>query len=99
MRTREIEVNKVKQTSKLLWTVTLKIDYFIKILTKAHGVIRALSNSKDMWGHLITPLGSVQANSSHGVDRKPLVGVHGDTEKTRVGLKKTRSINDKAKTY
>ncbi len=59
----------------------------LKILTKAHSVIRSLSNSKDMGGHLITPLATVQANSSHGVDGEPLVGVDSNTEKTRVGLK------------
>ena len=58
-------------------------------------MVGALSDGKDVGGHLIPPLASVQANSTHGVDGEPLVGVHSNTEKARVGLENSKKFNFK----
>ena len=47
-------------------------------------MVRTFSNGKNMRRDLIPPLATVDSNSSHGVDRKPLVGVDRDTEEARV---------------
>ena len=49
-------------------------------------MIGALCNSKDVGWDFIPPLGTVDTDSSHGVDREPLVGVDSDTEEARVGV-------------
>ena len=57
-----------------------------KVLTHTHGVVRALSKCEDVRRHFIPPLGTVDSNSSHGVDRKPLAGINCDTEEATVGV-------------
>ena len=49
-------------------------------------MIGALCNSKDVGWDFIPPLGTVDTDSSHGVDGEPLVGVDSDTEEARVGV-------------
>jgi hypothetical protein len=56
-------------------------------LTKAHGVVGALSDGEDVGRDLIPPLAAVNSHSPVGVDREPLVRVHGNTEEAGVGLK------------
>merc|ERR1712214_108770 len=56
-------------------------------------MVGSFSNGKDMRWHLIPPLASVQSNSSHGVDGEPLVGIHSNTEETRVGIDKSLNIS------
>jgi hypothetical protein len=56
------------------------------MLTEAHGVVGALSNGEDVWRDLVPPLAAVQLHRPRGVDREPLVRVHGDTEEARVCL-------------
>ena len=57
-----------------------------KLLTHTHGVVRALSKGEDVRRHFIPPLGTVDSNSSHGVDWEPLVRVYCDAEEARVGV-------------
>ena len=57
-----------------------------KLLTYTHGVVRALSKGKDVRWHFIPPLGTVDSNSSHGVDWEPLIRVYCDAEEARVGI-------------
>ena len=57
-------------------------------------MVGALSNGKNMRGHLIPPLATVDANSPHGVDGEPLVGVDSNTEETRVGVDELIDIAD-----
>ena len=61
-------------------------------LTQAHGVIRSLSNGKDVRRNFISPLATVDTHSSHGVDGEPLVGIDSDTEETRVGVDQSLNI-------
>ena len=49
-------------------------------------MIGALCNSKDVGWDFIPPLGTVDTDSSHGVDREPLVRVDRDAEQSRVGV-------------
>ena len=53
-------------------------------LTKAHAVVGTLSNSKDMRRDFVSPLSSVNTDSSHGVNGKSLVRVDSNTEEPRV---------------
>ena len=62
------------------------IENVTKKPTEAHGVVRPLSNGKNVRWHFIPSLATVHSNSSHGIDRKPLVRVHCNAEKTRVGV-------------
>ena len=61
-------------------------------LTETHGVVGSLSNGKDMRRNLIPPLGTVHSNRSHGVDRKPLVRVDCNAEKSGVGVNQSLNI-------
>ena len=49
-------------------------------------MVGPLSNGKDMRRHLVPPLGAVNSNSSHGVDRKPLVRIYCNAEEAAVGI-------------
>ena len=49
-------------------------------------MIGTLGNGEDVWRDFITPLSTVDTNSSHGVDGEPLVGVDSNTKETRVGI-------------
>ena len=53
-------------------------------LTKAHAVVGTLSNSKDMRRDFVSPLSSVNTDSSHGVNGESLVRVDSNTEEPRV---------------
>ena len=62
-------------------------QYFLSlILTETHGPVGTLSDGEDMRGDLVPPLATVETHRPHGVDGEPLVGVHGDTEETGVGV-------------
>ena len=64
-----------------------------RLLTEAHGVIGTLSNGKDVGRHLIPSLGAVHANSPHGVNGEPLVGVDGNTEEAGVGVDQSLHVS------
>ena len=56
-------------------------------------MVGPLSNGKDMRRHLVSPLGTVDSNSSHGIDWEPLVRVNCDAEEARVGIYEPLNIS------
>ena len=61
-------------------------------LTKAHAVVGTLSNSKDMRRDFVSPLSSVNTDSSHGVNGKSLVWVDSNTEEPRISVDQPLNI-------
>ena len=61
-------------------------------LTETHGVVGTLGDGEDVRRHLVPPLAAVEADSSHGVDREPLVRVDSDTEEAGVGVDQTLHV-------
>ena len=55
-------------------------------------MVGALSDGEDVGWNLIPPLTTVDADSPHGVDGEPLVGVDGDTEETGVGVDESLDV-------
>lgn len=51
-----------------------------------HGTVGSVRNSEDVGSHFVPPLSGVHCNDLRSVNGEPLVGVHGDQEKARVGL-------------
>ena len=62
-------------------------------LTHAHGMVGALSNSKDVRRDFITPLQPIYANSSLSVDWEPSVWVDSNAEKSRIGVDELLNIS------
>lgn len=57
------------------------------MITCHHVLISTLRNGENVWGNFIPSLIVVDFHGSDRVDWVPFVGVDGDTEQARVGLK------------
>ena len=57
-----------------------------------HIVVSVIRNGENVWRHLRLSLGLVATDNVVIVDRKPLVGIDGDTEETRVGVDQETNI-------
>ena len=57
-----------------------------------HIVVGIVRNGEDMWGHFRLSLSLVTTDNVVIVDRKPFVGVDGDTEETRVSVDQKANI-------
>ena len=55
-------------------------------------MVGAFSNGKDVRRDFITPLGTVDTNSSHGVNWEPFVRVYCDTEEPRICVDQSLNV-------